>query len=304
MPSAAASSAARHGAVDREAGDAGERGDRLGEVAALADEDRPDQVGGGEARLGDHVADPGGPAQPARAGQREGGDRGHAPGVGTRCGRPQAFTMPGVRRLTPAGRCRRVMGTGRGPAEAWTALFQYLRRGELPEPLVLGAARRRLDARLLSHARGAARHAAPGAAAAGGGRRGSTSWRISPASGSAASTTALGVPLAALAGFVLAGVFALGFLSGIETAQAAFAILLPLAVIVYSKLRLALAVRRKRHGRAGAGAGAGAAADLAPVHRRRGDARRGGGGGGAASADPAALTRGFARARKWSSVLD
>ena len=54
------------------------------------------------------------------------------------------------------------------------------------------------------------------------------------------------MPLAALAGFVLAAGFALGFLSGIETAQAAFAILLPLAVIVYSKLRLALAVRRKR----------------------------------------------------------
>jgi hypothetical protein len=56
----------------------------------------------------------------------------------------------------------------------------------------------------------------------------------------------LGVPLAALAGFLLAGVFAMGFLSGIETAQAAFAIMLPLAVITYSKLRLALAVRRKR----------------------------------------------------------
>jgi hypothetical protein len=55
----------------------------------------------------------------------------------------------------------------------------------------------------------------------------------------------LGVPLAALAGFLLAGVFALGFLSGVETAQAAFAILLPLAVIVYSKLKLALAVRRQ-----------------------------------------------------------
>lgn len=54
-----------------------------------------------------------------------------------------------------------------------------------------------------------------------------------------------GVPLAAVAGFVLAGAFAMGFLSGIETAQAAFAILLPLSVIVYSKLRLALAVRRK-----------------------------------------------------------
>ena len=57
---------------------------------------------------------------------------------------------------------------------------------------------------------------------------------------------ALGVPLAAVAGFLLAGVFALGFPSGIETAQAAFAIMLPFMVITYSKLRLALAVRRKR----------------------------------------------------------
>lgn len=55
----------------------------------------------------------------------------------------------------------------------------------------------------------------------------------------------LGVPLAAVSGFVLAVVFALGFVTGVETAQAAFAILLPLAIIVYSKLRLALAVRRK-----------------------------------------------------------
>jgi hypothetical protein len=55
----------------------------------------------------------------------------------------------------------------------------------------------------------------------------------------------LGVPLAALAGFLLAVVFALGFLTGIETAQAAFAIMLPFAVITYSKLRLALAVRRR-----------------------------------------------------------
>lgn len=56
----------------------------------------------------------------------------------------------------------------------------------------------------------------------------------------------VGVPLAGLAGFVLASVFALGFLSGIEAAQAAFAILLPVAVIFYSKLRLALAIKRRR----------------------------------------------------------
>jgi len=56
----------------------------------------------------------------------------------------------------------------------------------------------------------------------------------------------MGVPLGAASGFVLAACFALGFMSGIEAAQAAFALLMPLAVIAYSKLRLALAVRRKR----------------------------------------------------------
>jgi hypothetical protein len=56
---------------------------------------------------------------------------------------------------------------------------------------------------------------------------------------------ALGVPIAAASGFLLAGFAVLGFGTGIETAQAGFAILLPFAVISYSKLRLALAVRRR-----------------------------------------------------------
>jgi hypothetical protein len=55
----------------------------------------------------------------------------------------------------------------------------------------------------------------------------------------------LGVPIAAVTGFVLAGCFALGFLSRIEVAQAAFFVVMPLAVISFSKLRLALAVRRR-----------------------------------------------------------
>lgn len=55
----------------------------------------------------------------------------------------------------------------------------------------------------------------------------------------------LGVPVAAGAGFLLAVVFGLGFLSGVEVAQAAFLLMLPFAVISYSKLRLALAVRRR-----------------------------------------------------------
>jgi hypothetical protein len=54
-----------------------------------------------------------------------------------------------------------------------------------------------------------------------------------------------GGPLAAVAGFTLAGLAAIGFLSGIEVAQAAFLLLMPLAVIVYSKLKLALAIRRR-----------------------------------------------------------
>lgn len=51
--------------------------------------------------------------------------------------------------------------------------------------------------------------------------------------------------LAGAAGFLVAAAFGLGFLSGIEMAKAAFLILMPLAVIAWSKLRLALAVRRR-----------------------------------------------------------
>lgn len=56
---------------------------------------------------------------------------------------------------------------------------------------------------------------------------------------------AIGPALAAGIGFLLAATFGLGFLSGVEIAKASFLILLPLAVIAYSKLRLALAVRRR-----------------------------------------------------------
>jgi hypothetical protein len=52
-----------------------------------------------------------------------------------------------------------------------------------------------------------------------------------------------GVPIAAFAGFSLTVLWVIGFGLGIEAAQAAFVLLLPLAVIGYSKLRLALAVR-------------------------------------------------------------
>jgi hypothetical protein len=55
-----------------------------------------------------------------------------------------------------------------------------------------------------------------------------------------------GVPLAAAAGFLLATLAALGFLNGLEGAQAAFMLLAPLAAIVGSKLRLALYLRGRR----------------------------------------------------------
>ena len=52
--------------------------------------------------------------------------------------------------------------------------------------------------------------------------------------------------LAAVAGFLLAALAALGFLTGLAGAQAAFLLLLPLAAIVASKLRLALFLRGRR----------------------------------------------------------
>jgi hypothetical protein len=55
-----------------------------------------------------------------------------------------------------------------------------------------------------------------------------------------------GVPIAAAAGLVLSALAALGFLSGLEVAQAALLILLPLTAIAYSKLRLALFLRGRR----------------------------------------------------------
>lgn len=53
-----------------------------------------------------------------------------------------------------------------------------------------------------------------------------------------------GAPLAALAGFVLAAVAALGFATGLEAAQAAFALLFPLTLVWLSTMRLAMTVRR------------------------------------------------------------
>lgn len=51
-----------------------------------------------------------------------------------------------------------------------------------------------------------------------------------------------GTAVAAAVGFVLAGLFVFGFLSGYEIARAAFVLAFPLAMIGYSTLRLALSV--------------------------------------------------------------
>lgn len=60
----------------------------------------------------------------------------------------------------------------------------------------------------------------------------------------AAICRAAGVPLALAAGFAVSALFALGFLSGVELAQAAFLLAFPLAAIWSSTLTLALAVER------------------------------------------------------------
>ena len=58
----------------------------------------------------------------------------------------------------------------------------------------------------------------------------------------------VGVPIAAGVGFGLAALFAIAFGNGLELATAAFLLVFPLAIVVYSTLRLALAVRRQRIG--------------------------------------------------------
>lgn len=55
---------------------------------------------------------------------------------------------------------------------------------------------------------------------------------------------AFGAPLAAAAGFALAGLGALGFWSGVEAAQAAFFLAAPLALVALGMLRLARHVRQ------------------------------------------------------------
>ena len=56
----------------------------------------------------------------------------------------------------------------------------------------------------------------------------------------------LGIPIALLGGFLLAGLAVVGFLNGVELAQAAFLLLFPLAVIAYSTLATALMITERR----------------------------------------------------------
>ena len=201
--------------------------------------------------LGDEVADPGGAAQPARPGERKGGD-----GVIGVLGRLATVwhARAGPQAAKPRSRYRRRDGLTAAPRSGHKGrratgasgrpVVPDLRRRELPEHLVLGAARGRLDARLLPHPRRARTTCCCAPAARPRSPRGSTSWRGSPPSGSAASTTARRADRRA-AGFALAGLAALGFSTGIEAAQAGFVLLMPLVVVGYSKLRLALAVRRR-----------------------------------------------------------
>ena len=110
------------GAVDREPRDAGERGDGLLEVAALADEDRPDQVGRRSAgsrppcrgSRGCGAGGAGGRAERGRAGSSSAGLGCGRPGFGMggfgmgRAGpqaQSRAFTMPRRRGLTAPARC-------------------------------------------------------------------------------------------------------------------------------------------------------------------------------------------------------
>lgn len=58
---------------------------------------------------------------------------------------------------------------------------------------------------------------------------------------------AVGVPVAAVAGFALAAMFVFGFLMDIELARALFLLTAPLSVVGYSNLRLALNIESRDH---------------------------------------------------------
>ncbi|MEM8571353.1 MAG: hypothetical protein AAGG56_10625 [Pseudomonadota bacterium] len=54
-----------------------------------------------------------------------------------------------------------------------------------------------------------------------------------------------GIPLALFVGFLLSGLFAVGFVSGVEAAQAAFMLLCPLAFVAYSTCSTAVRIKRR-----------------------------------------------------------
>lgn len=58
---------------------------------------------------------------------------------------------------------------------------------------------------------------------------------------------ALGGAAALIGGFVLSGLFAVGFMSGVELAQAAFLILFPYSVIIYSTVSTAVRIERRNY---------------------------------------------------------
>ena len=100
--------------------------------------------------------------------------------------------------------------------------------------------------RLPPHPRRALRHGAARRAGCRRWRRGWTTLAHIAADRVGGIHDRFGVPIAALAGFALAGALrASASCTGIELAQAAFMLAFPLTVVGYSTLRLALAVRRK-----------------------------------------------------------
>ena len=111
MPSFGRALGLAHRLVDRQPLDAGHRGDRHARVRAVDDEQRPDQVVGGEHVLAHHAARPVGAAVAARAGGQVERRRRRAPGASTgttrtrdSIGRPYLMAMRGILALCLAGR--------------------------------------------------------------------------------------------------------------------------------------------------------------------------------------------------------
>ena len=145
--------------------------------------------------LGDHRADPGRAAQPARPAEREGGgERRHAatssgwlaPPV------PRAAPAPQARSGARRGCANRPIGyrrAARGPAARGDARVRPVPFRQLLQRLVLGADGAGLDAGVPAHARRAARHGAARRRPPPRWRRGWTRWRASAPNGWPGSAT-------------------------------------------------------------------------------------------------------------------